>query len=274
MKKKIVDCEICTDKGFELANLIEHYQRRHGVNQSNPLLLNYLTSLLNANQSKVERCVVCETVTSSLRAKAQHMLQLHSSLYTEEIDSIPIKVEVGVVPDIDKIVYTLSIFRSGNFYDYEWGNTGVVDAFLKSGKIIVDSLRIKEVNPSKKINVSVSYSIINKDTRSTITRYLPVRGWSTSVIKTISLNETVMESLKSQIKSKIIQNGESGSHITFSHFKSFKLLVTSVNDGDVTSIFGGDADKLEVKDFKFKCLLSAFVFSVTLISISFVLGYW
>ena len=83
---------------------------------------------------------------------------------------------------------------------------------------------------------------MNKDTRTTILKYLPVRSWSTTAITTYSLNELVMESLASQISSKIIQNGESGSHINFSHFQSFKMNVTSVNDADIFTIFGGNTD--------------------------------
>ena len=249
MKKNLVDCELCSDKGFAKEKLIEHYRRKHSVSSTSPLLLNYLTSLVKANRPNVERCLVCETITAGSRAKARHMLQFHNSLYSEQIDSIPVKVEIDIVPEIHKTVYTLSIFKTSNFYDYDWSSAAVVNGFLKSSKLIVDSLRVKEISPSKKISVSVSFTIVNKDTRSTITRYLPVRGWSTTVIKTISLNETVMESLQSQIKSRIIQNGESGSHAVFSHFKSFKMLVSNVKDGDVTAIFGGN-DELKVKTLR------------------------
>lgn len=168
------------------------------------------------------------------------MLYIHHKLASEEINNLPIKKTSKFLEDINKHVYVASIYRTEHFYEYEWNSADIVDTFLETAKLLIDSLRAKEIIPSKQITVSVSFTIVNKDTTSRIIRYLPVRSWTTAVFRTSSLNEVIMESLSSQIKSKIIQNGESSSHILFSHFKSFQMTVSDVTDEDVLSIFGGD----------------------------------
>ena len=223
-----------------------------------------MTSLTLANKTKVESCIICEEVTDNIRQKSSHMLHTHHKLGSEEINNLPIKKTVKFLENINKHVYTASIYRTEHFYEYDWNNPDTVEAFLETAKILIDSLRVKEIIPSKRISVSVSYSIVNKDTRSTITRYLPVRSWTTAVFRTSSLNEVIMESLSSQIKSKIIQNGESGSHIVFSHFKSFQMTVSDVNDEDVLSIFGGD-DELPKVGFCLNVLILFGIFLATIL---------
>ena len=245
MQSKI-SCEICTDNGFNLNSLLDHYNDRHNIGKDNPTLIEYLTTLLRPNKALLSRCLVCEDIFDSVRQKSVHLLRNHSNLFSAEIGNLPVKASVELVGyEINKLLYTVSIYRSEHFYDYDWHNSSIINAFLSTSKLVIDSLRIKEVPPSKNITVTVSYSIVNKDTRSRIIKYLPVRSWSTTAIKTISLNPAVMENLTSQIKAKIIQNGESGSHIAFSHFKSFKMTVSVLDDEDIASIFGGDDEQTE-----------------------------
>ena len=235
-----INCSLCLQSKFSFQNILKHYEYEHKIEKTNELLIKHLKSLTLPNNSKVESCVICEEVTDDIRQKYRHMLYSHHNLCSKQIENLPIKKTVNFIRDINKIVYTASIYRTEHFYEYDWNNPDTADTFLETAKLLIDSLRVTDPNPSKRINVSVSYTIVNKDIRSVITRYLPVRSWTTAVFRTKTLNESIMDSLSGQIKSKIIQNGESGSHIVFSHFKSFQMNVSSVNDEEILAIFGGD----------------------------------
>ena len=92
------------------------------------------------------------------------------------------------------------------------------------------------------INVNVSFNIVNKDISSRVLRYLPIRNWTTSTFRTSNINNETLGNFREQIQSKIIQNGEPGSKIVFSHFVSFRMIATNVADTDIISIFGGNTD--------------------------------
>ena len=264
---KQINCVLCSQGNFSLQDLINHYIIKHNLEKTNQLLIKYLSDITTPNQTKVESCVVCEEITDNKRQKSKHMLHMHYKLDSEAIENLPIKKTVNYIEELKKNVYTASIYRTEHFYDYQWNKADIVDSFLHTAKLLIDSLRIKEVKPSKRITVNVSYTIVNKDTRSIITRYLPVRSWITPAFRTSSLNEVTMENLSSQIRSKIIQNGESGSHITFSHFKSFQMNVSGVNNEEILSVFGGN-DELPKE---VGCCLNVLIISGILIT-AFLIG--
>ena len=197
MTKRSLSCELCMDKGFNLNALLDHYAVKHDIAKTNPILIKYLASLLSPNTARISRCLICEEITDGDRQKSAHELRMHTKLCSDEIDSVPVNRNVDLVgAEVNKLLYTISIYRSDHYYDYDWNSPSMVDAFLSSSKLVIDSLRIKEITPSKKITVIVTFSIVNKDARSRVTKYMPVRSWSTTPLKTLSLNTAVMESFK------------------------------------------------------------------------------
>ena len=122
-------------------------------------------------------------------------------------------------------------------------------SFLANAKQSIDYIRIKNRKLGK-LNVNVSFNLVNKDTSSRIINFLPVRNWTTTIFKTEYLSADILQYLAEQIRSKVIQNGESGSKITFSHFVSLRMIVTNIEDSDSEGIFGGKTDDLEIFDVK------------------------
>ena len=251
VKELQLECEFdfCKEK-LKGEDLIKHYKDKHQIPEDNLALLNYISSLTFENYDKVNQCIVCGHITGTQRAKHRHILKRHNRLYAADIKDIPIKIEKDTIETLRKSVYQLSIYRTTHFDDYNWASGDVVEAFLRGCKLIIDSERLKGNKLSNRITVSVSFTIVNKSTKLNTIKYLPIRSWTTTAIKTISLNENVLESLKSQIMSKIIQNGETGSHVTFSHFQSFNMNISTVDDADIYAVFGGnDDDKIKLVDY-------------------------
>ena len=158
---KQINCVLCSQGNFSLEDLINHYVSKHKLEKTNQLLIKYLSNLTTPNQTKVDSCVVYEEITDNKRQKSKHMLYTHYKLDSEEIENLPIKKTVNFIEELNKNIYTASIYRTEHFYDYEWNKADVVDSFLDTAKLLIDSLRIKEVKPSKRISVNVSYAIHN-----------------------------------------------------------------------------------------------------------------
>ena len=243
MKK--IKCLICSEEVVGFKNLKDHYSNQHNIKEDNTLFIKYLISLKKPSKKHIESCPICGEILESNRNRTKHLLKNHNNLLEESIKNLPIITKHDTVKDHS--VYTAKIYRNDHFYDYDWNNTGLIQSFLDTARISIDSLRIVENN--KRISINVNFGIVNKNINKVIPLYLPVRSWSTKSFISNYIDEITIFALGEEIKLRIIQNGENSSSIIFSHFTYMEMVVTDISAEDVKTIFGGD-DSLKKKENK------------------------
>ena len=227
MKK--IKCLFCKENIAGFKKLKEHYLNINTVGKDNILLTKYLISIKKPNKKKLEICGICSKILEGSRNKANHLLKNHNKLLSESIKNLPIIPKTDTVKDHK--VYTAKIYRSDHFYEYDWDNSDLIESFLNTAKLSIDSMRVIE-NNSERISVNVNFDIVNKNISKVIPLYLPVRSWSSKTYTSNSIDETTIFSLNQEIRLKVIQNGESSSSVVFSHFTNMEMVVACVPPND------------------------------------------
>ena len=151
-------CLICK-KNLEnnATKVFEHYENEHNVDRTNEILLTYISSLTRTiNDDNLKVCGICGQIYDNYRILAKHMLLNHRNLLDPDIDSIPIISVSEHLESINKHIFTASIYRSEHYFEYNWSSLDIIDNFLQSAKVSIDSMRIKNKKLGK-INVNVSF---------------------------------------------------------------------------------------------------------------------
>ena len=219
--------------------VIRHYLTDHNIDINNVILLQYLLTLKAQPDKIVSSCLICDKIFGSNRHRWRHMLRRHAQVGGSNILRIlPVETDQDYIHLIDKNVYTVSIFKDDHGDEYEWDGTDIIDTFLHTAKIALDFMRLQK--DKKFINISLTFSIVNSVTIGGTVTYLPLKIWSTSAYKTVSINPNILRNLQTEVMDKVLMGGESGSSAKFAYFKSFKISASDANDADVVAIFGGD----------------------------------
>ena len=198
----------CTYLKFSvISELKKHYVDFHGVDDSNP----YLLQLFQPDTLDI-KCTKCSAVFGSSRMKKNHMFLYHYNHTggTRRLNELPL----NVLRRAQFVYYSVNFDQHKNYYDFF--STDMIDVFLDS---VYNSFKPEQSLLHK---FQGYFEIINQQREPERTEK---KVWLTNVFRFKHFNQFVRGEIKFEIIKSVIANGQTGSSWYFKRFNRINIIV-------------------------------------------------
>ena len=199
-------CLLCSSKFEDQQKLIDHYLTYHNVDQNNWF---FKKLFVTNNKALLRNCVRCDQFLTTNKEKATHGL----------VKEIPFEEKpLDIIQPPALTIYKIGFKKYKNQYSF-YNSEKCVDDFLKNVKYRF------QVTNKKWFKCSFTIENTQNSIRNDLLPLNNTRYWTTETYDSISFNDFILHSLRSDILKRVIVNQMSGSSWYFKRFLSLALKI-------------------------------------------------
>ena len=199
-------CLFCSSKFEDQQKLIDHYLTYHNIDQNNWF---FKKLFVTNNRAFLRNCVRCDQFLTTNKEKVTHGL----------VKEIPFEEKpLDIIQPPALTIYKIGFKKYKNQYSF-YNSEKCVDDFLKNVKY-----RFQATN-KKCFKCSFTIENTQNSIRNDLLPLNNTRYWTTETYDSISFNDFILHSLRSDILKRVIVNQMSGSSWYFKRFLSLALKI-------------------------------------------------
>ena len=199
-------CLFCSSKFEDQQKLIDHYLTYHNIDQNNWF---FKKLFVTNNRAFLRNCVRCDQFLTTNKEKATHGL----------VKEIPFEEKpLDIIQPPALTIYKIGFKKYKNQYSF-YNSEKCVDDFLKNVKYRF------QVTNKKWFKCSFTIENTQNSIRNDLLPLNNTRYWTTETYDSISFNDFILHSLRSDILKRVIVNQMSGSSWYFKRFLSLALKI-------------------------------------------------
>ena len=199
-------CLFCSSKFEDQQKLIDHYLTYHNIDQNNWF---FKKLFVTNNRAFLRNCVRCDQFLITNKEKATHGL----------VKEIPFEEKpLDIIQPPALTIYKIGFKKYKNQYSF-YNSEKCVDDFLKNVKYRF------QVTNKKWFKCSFTIENTQNSIRNDLLPLNNTRYWTTETYDSISFNDFILHSLRSDILKRVIVNQMSGSSWYFKRFLSLALKI-------------------------------------------------
>ena len=199
-------CLFCSSKFEDQQKLIDHYLTYHNIDQNNWF---FKKLFVTNNRAFLRNCVRCDQFLTTNKEKATHGL----------VKEIPFEEKpLDIIQPPALTIYKIGFKKYKNQYSF-YNSEKCVDDFLKNVKYRF------QVTNKKWFKCSFTIENTQNSIRNDLLPLNNTRYWTTETYDSISFNDFISHSLRSDILKRVIVNQMFGCSWYFKRFLSLPLKI-------------------------------------------------